>query len=103
MYCAVPSEELASMRPLFVQYRFHHADWAARRPEVAAVGSLPINVDAVDTALPPVQEGEATMTRNEPSLFGLKLTCTCVELTTEAATFCPPAVIAAIAPNVWFE
>ena len=27
-------------------------------------------------------------------------TCTCVELTTEAVTFCPPAVTAAIAPNV---
>ena len=40
------------------------------------------------------------MTRNDPSEFGLKDTCTCVEFTTDAVTFCPPAVIAAIAPNV---
>src|SRR5204863_9171011 len=26
-----------------------------------------------------------------------------VELTTEAVTFCPPAVTAASVPNVWFE
>ena len=67
----------------------------------AAVVSPPIRLDAVDAGLPPVQEGEATMTRNDPSEFGVKDTCTCVELTTDAVTFCPPAVIAAIAPNVW--
>src|SRR3984893_17723044 len=43
------------------------------------------------------------MTRNEPAEFGLNVTFTCVELTTDAVTFCPPAVIAAIAPNVWPE
>ena len=50
--------------------------------------------------MPPVHDGDATMTRNDPSGFGVKETCTCVELTTEAVTFWPPAVIAAIAPNV---
>src|SRR3954471_8770951 len=98
MYWAVPSGEPASIRPLFAQYRFHHADWVASRPAVAAAASVPIRVDAVDTALPPVHPGEATTIRYEPVLSGLKLTCTWVELTTEAVTFCPPAVIAAIAP-----
>src|SRR5690242_10656129 len=77
MYWAVPSEELASMRPLCAQYWFHQADWVASRDDVLAVVSVPIRVEAADVALPPVQEGEATMTRNEPLLFGLKLTCTC--------------------------
>src|SRR4051812_357857 len=103
MYWAVPSEELASIRPLPAQYRFHHADWVASRPDAAEVASPPIRAEAVDVALPPVQAGEATTIRYEPSLFGLTPTCTCVELTTEAATFWPPAVIAAIAPKVWFE
>ena len=62
--------------------------------------SLPIRLDAVDDGVPPVHCGAATITRNVPSEFGLNVTCTCVELTTEADTFCPPAVIAAIAPNV---
>ncbi|HEY7812702.1 MAG TPA: hypothetical protein VIC62_05655 [Nakamurella sp.] len=39
-------------------------------------------------------------TRNEPLEFGVKETRTSVELTTEAVTPCPPAVIALIAPNV---
>src|SRR5512142_341888 len=103
MYWAVPSDELASIRPLLAQYWFHHADWVASRSEVAAVASPPIRAEAVDTALPPVHEGEATTIRYEPLLFGVTPTCTCVELTTEAVTFCPPAVIAAIAPKVWFE
>ena len=54
----------------------------------------------MDAGEPPIQEGAATMTRNDPSEFGVKDTRTCVELTTDAVTFCPPAVIAAIAPNV---
>src|SRR5512142_2750775 len=103
MYCAVPSEELASIRPLCAQYWFHHAAWVASRLAVLAVASPPISVEAVEIALPPVHEGEATTIRYEPLLFGLKLTCTWVELTTEAVTFCPPAVIAAMVPNVWLE
>ena len=99
----MPSEELASIRPLFAQYLFHHVDCVASKLDVDAETSLPITVDAVDTALPPVHEGDATMIRYEPLLLGLKLTCTWVLLTTAAETFCPPAVIAAIAPNVWFE
>ena len=51
-------------------------------------------------ALPPVHSGEAMTTLNEPLEFGVKETCTSVELTTEAVTFCPPAVIALIAPKV---
>src|ERR1700722_839962 len=39
-------------------------------------------------------------TRNDPLEFGVKETCTSVELTTEAVTLVPPAVIALIAPNV---
>ena len=62
--------------------------------------SPPIRLDAVDAGLPPVHLGDAMITRNEPSEFGLNVTFTCVELTTDAVTFCPPAVIAAIAPNV---
>ena len=62
--------------------------------------SPPIRLDAVDAGVPPVHLGDAMITRNEPSEFGLNVTFTCVELTTDAVTFCPPAVIAAIAPNV---
>ena len=64
------------------------------------MASLPIRVEAVAVALPPVHAGEAMTTRNEPSEFGVKVTCTLVELTTDAVTFGPPAVIAAIAPKV---
>jgi hypothetical protein len=64
------------------------------------VASLPIRVEAVVVALPPVHTGDAMTTRNEPLEFGVKETCTSVELTTEAVTFCPPAVIALIAPKV---
>ena len=67
---------------------------------MAVVVSLPIRLDAVVVALPPVHAGAATTTRNEPSEFGVKETRTSVELTTDAVTFCPPAVIAAIAPKV---
>lgn len=67
---------------------------------MVAVASAPITLEAVDAGVPPVHLGEATMIRNDPSVFGLKETCTCVEPATDAVTFCPPAVIAAIAPNV---
>ena len=39
-------------------------------------------------------------TRNDPLEFGVNETCTSVELTTDAVTLVPPAVIAAIAPKV---
>ncbi len=65
-----------------------------------AVVSLPMMLDAVDDGVPPVHWGDATITRNVPLEFALNDTFTCVEFTTDAATFCPPAVIAAIAPNV---
>src|SRR3984957_4235571 len=55
---------------------------------------------AVEVALPPVHSGEAMTTRNDPLELGVKATWTSVELTTEAVTFCPPAVIALIAPKV---
>ena len=54
-------------------------------------------------AFPPVHVGAPTMTRNEPSELGLKLTCTLVELTTDAVTLSPPAVIAAREPKVLFD
>ena len=72
----------------------------ASSDDVVAVASLPIRVEAVVAALPPVHVGAATTTRNEPLEFGVKETCTSVELTTDAVTFCPPAVIAVIAPKV---
>src|SRR5579883_1465925 len=103
MYCAVPSGEFASIRPLPAQKPFHHEDCVASSEDVLAVVSPPMRFAAVDVGSPPVHCGEARITRNEPSLFGVKLTRTWVELTTEADTFCPPAVIAAIAPKVWFE
>src|ERR1700722_2564394 len=59
-----------------------------------------MRLDAVEVGLPPVHSGDATITRNEPSEFGVNVTFTWVELTTDAVTFWPPAVIAAIAPNV---
>ena len=74
--------------------------WVDSSDAVVAVVSLPIRVEAVVAALPPVHLGDAMTTRNDPLVFGVKATCTCVELTTEAVTFCPPAVIALIAPKV---
>ena len=50
--------------------------------------------------MPPVHEGAAAITRKVPLLFGVKLTLTSVEPTTEVLTFWPPAVIVDIAPNV---
>ena len=64
------------------------------------VASLPIRVEAVLVALPPVHSGDAITTRNEPLEFGVKETWTSVEFTTDAVTFGPPAVIALIAPKV---
>ena len=52
--------------------------------------SLPIRVDAVLVALPPVHSGDAMTTRNDPLEFGVNETCTSVELTTDAVTFCRP-------------
>ncbi len=40
------------------------------------------------------------MTRNEPSAFGVKLTRTVLEFTTDAVTLRPPAVSAASDPKV---
>ncbi len=51
-------------------------------------------------ALPPVQCGAPATTRNVPSAFGLKLTWTCWEPTTDAVTPWPPAVTAASEPKV---
>ena len=64
------------------------------------MASLPIRLDAVDAAFPPVHAGEAMTIRNDPLALGVKETCTSVELTTDAVTLVPPAVIALIAPNV---
>ena len=68
--------------------------------DVAVVVSLPIKLLAVEVALPPVHSGAATITRKDPLEFGVKETWTSVLLTTDAVTFCPPAVIADIAPKV---
>ena len=57
MYWAVPSEELASISPLFAQYRFHHADCVASS-RLACGGVAAEQGLAVDGALPPVHEGE---------------------------------------------
>src|SRR6476620_7836324 len=103
MYCAVPSAEFASITPLLAQKLFHHVDCVPSSVEAAVVVSEPISEVAVVVALPPVHVGEAATTRNEPSAFGLNATCTCVESTTEAVTFWPPAVIADIVPKVWPE
>ena len=73
------------------------------RVDDAVVVSEPIRLEAVDSALPPVHWGAATTTRKAPLLFGVKETWTSVELTTEAVTFCPAAVMVAIAPKVWPE
>ncbi len=51
-------------------------------------------------ASPPVQVGEPTITRYEPSVFGVKFTFTCVLLTTCADTLRPPADSAASEPKV---
>src|ERR1051326_7017786 len=102
MYCALPSPELSSIRPLLDQKLCHQVDCGASSVGVETVVSEPISVEAVVAGLPPpVHCGEAAMTRYEPSLFALNVTCTCVEFTTEALTFWPPAVIAAIAPKVF--
>src|SRR5579885_3527000 len=99
-YWAAPSDEESSNNPAFAQKLCHQVvvvEYGA--PPVERESALKI-VCAVVSALPPVQWGAATMTRNEPSAFGVKLTRTSVELTTEAATFWAPAVIAAIEPKV---
>src|SRR5437879_151067 len=103
MYCAVPSDELSSIRPLLVQYVCHARDCAAIRVAVAVVVSEPIRLCAVVIAFPPVHVGPATTIRHEPSALGVNATFTCVALTTDALTFRAPAVIAAIAPKVFPE
>src|ERR1700722_15717630 len=100
MYCAVPSEEVAWISPELAQWPFHQDDWVDSSVEAAVVASLPIRVEAVLVALPPVHAGEAMTTRNEPLELGVKETWTSVELTTDAVTLVPPAVIALIAPKV---
>jgi hypothetical protein len=64
------------------------------------VRSLPSRAAAVLTALPPVHLGDTAITRNEPSLFGWKLTCPVRLFGVDAVTLRPPALIAAMAPNV---
>jgi hypothetical protein len=100
-YWPVPSAELISSSPLPAQKVCHDDAWAASSSAVAVVVSLPIRDCAVLIAFPPVQPGEgdddterAVAVRGEGHLhLGWSRT-------TEALTSRPPAVIAAIAPNV---
>ena len=64
MYCAVPSEEFISIRPLPAQKPCHHVACVASSEAVVADVSEPITDEAVDAGFdPPVHFGEATTTR----------------------------------------
>src|SRR6266487_1101261 len=68
--------------------------------DCALVASPLMTAVAVVTALPPVHMGAATITRNEPSVLGWKLTWAVTEFGVEPTTLRPPAVTAASEPNV---